>query len=139
MMHEEFEKLAGYEVSNEDYNNVIEPMYMAVNMSKQDFIKCLNRKQFDKNYKEKQIKRQLQIEMQDIANEMHELCGYTDTYEQFNALRDKALEYIEKFPIWNAPNHEFEKAEGYGRCTYVKALVWYDKDWNEVQRLELVC
>ena len=41
MMYEEFEKLAGYEVSYEDYVNVIEPMYTAVNLSKQDFIKCL--------------------------------------------------------------------------------------------------
>ena len=30
MMYEEFEKLAGYEVSYEDYVNVIEPMYTAV-------------------------------------------------------------------------------------------------------------
>ena len=29
MMKHEFEALAGYEVSFEDYNNVIEPMYMA--------------------------------------------------------------------------------------------------------------
>ena len=29
MMKHEFEALAGYEVSFEDYNRVIEPMYMA--------------------------------------------------------------------------------------------------------------
>lgn len=30
MMKHEFEKIAGYEVTNEDYNNIIEPMYMAI-------------------------------------------------------------------------------------------------------------
>lgn len=47
MMKHEFEALAGYEVSNEDYDNIIEPMYYATNLSKQDFIKSLNRKAFE--------------------------------------------------------------------------------------------
>ena len=44
MMKHEFEKLAGYEVTNETYDNIIEPMYMATNLSKSEFIKTLNRK-----------------------------------------------------------------------------------------------
>lgn len=48
MMKHEFEELAGYEVSTEDYNNIIEPMYMATNLSKTEFAKCINRKQFEK-------------------------------------------------------------------------------------------
>lgn len=43
-MKHEFEQIAGYEVSNETYDTIIEPMYMATAMSKQDFIKTLNRK-----------------------------------------------------------------------------------------------
>ena len=46
MMKHEFEALAGYEVSTEDYNNIIEPMYMATNMSKADFVKCIDKKRF---------------------------------------------------------------------------------------------
>lgn len=38
MMKHEFERLAGYEVSAEDYNNIIEPMYMATDLSKEDFV-----------------------------------------------------------------------------------------------------
>lgn len=38
MMKSEFEKLAGYEVSNSDYIEIIEPMYMATNLSKEEFI-----------------------------------------------------------------------------------------------------
>ena len=48
MMHHEFEQIAGYEVSYEDYTNIIEPMYLATNLSKQDFVKTLNRKAFEK-------------------------------------------------------------------------------------------
>ena len=137
MMHKEFEELAGYEVSFEDYNNIIEPMYMATNLSKQEFVKCLNRKQFDQNYKKQQYKKQILSEMKSIAYEMYDLCSRTDTYEQYEALRSKALEYIKAFPVWKAPHHEFTTEHKNG-CIYVKALVWYDENWNEVQQIELV-
>lgn len=49
MMKHEFEQIAGYEVSWEDYNTIIEPMYLAIpeNISKQDFVKMLSRKRFE--------------------------------------------------------------------------------------------
>lgn len=61
MMHKEFEEIAGIEVSFEDYTNIIEPMYMAANMSKFEFVKTLNLKFFkDRMSKpEKNIKRML--------------------------------------------------------------------------------
>lgn len=46
MMKHEFEQIAGYEVSWEDYNNIIEPMYMATNLSKAEFVKILDKKRF---------------------------------------------------------------------------------------------
>lgn len=49
MMKQEFEKLANIEVTEETYTTVIEPMYSATNLSKQDFIKTLNLKFFKKN------------------------------------------------------------------------------------------
>lgn len=51
MMHHEFEQLAGYEVSADDYKNIIEPMYMATNLSKRDFIKSINKKAFEIKHK----------------------------------------------------------------------------------------
>ena len=57
MMWHEFEKLAGYEVSYEDYSAIIEPMYMATDLSKADFIATLNRKRFEKETAEKKQKR----------------------------------------------------------------------------------
>ena len=47
MMKQEFEKLAGYEVSVEDYNKVIEPMYMATDLDKESFVKVIDRKRFE--------------------------------------------------------------------------------------------
>lgn len=46
MMKHEFEELAKIRVTSADYDNIIEPMYMATNMSKADFIKTLNLKFF---------------------------------------------------------------------------------------------
>lgn len=48
MTKQEFERIAGYEVTQEDYTQKIEPMYMATDMSKQDFVKTLNKKTFAK-------------------------------------------------------------------------------------------
>ena len=62
MMWNEFEKIAGYEVSYETYRNVIEPMYLALpeNISKQVFVKMLNRKAFEKKVvREPNIKKML--------------------------------------------------------------------------------
>lgn len=61
MMHKEFEQIAGIEVTYEDYTNIIEPMYMALNLTKQEFVKTLNLKFFtDRMPKpEKNIKRML--------------------------------------------------------------------------------
>lgn len=138
MMWKEFENIAGYEVSYEDYTKVIEPMYMATDLSKQDFVKCLDRKRFDLGYKRKVEKKKMVAQMKELARIMKDLCGHTTTYDEFEALRKVAREYVEKFPIWMAPNHELETAHGYGDCSYVKALVWYDNNWNEVERIDLV-
>ena len=138
MMWREFEEIAGYEVSYEDYTNVIEPMYMATNLSKKEFVKVLDRKQFDLGYKRKLLEKKLIGQMKEIAEEIKNLCGHTTTYEEYEELRKVARQYIDEFPEWLAPHHEFEYKRGYGNCTYYSALVYYDKDWNEVKRVNLV-
>lgn len=53
MMKWEFEKIAGYDVTSEDFENIINPMYMATDLDKESFVKCLDRKRFehiDKDY-----------------------------------------------------------------------------------------
>ena len=54
MMKHEFEAIAGYEVSTEDYNNIIEPMYMATNLSKAEFVKTISKKRFAVTKKEQE-------------------------------------------------------------------------------------
>ena len=44
MMWKEFETLAKIEVTYETYSKIIEPMYIAADLPKQDFIKLLNLK-----------------------------------------------------------------------------------------------
>lgn len=138
MMWKEFEELAGYEVSFEDYTNVIEPMYMATNLNKREFIACLDEKRFSLTLKRKELKKSLIKQMKEKAEEIKELCGHRDTYPEYAELRALAKQYIEEFPEWRAPHHEFETAKGYAYCTYITALVYYDEDWNEVSRVKLV-
>lgn len=58
MMQHEFEELAGYKVDNDVYKNVIEPMYLATDISKFEFVKMLNKKAFEvKEVKEPNIKK----------------------------------------------------------------------------------
>lgn len=70
MMKFEFEQIAGYEVSNEDYDNIIEPMYMATNLSKYEFVKVVDRKRFEARHQ----KSMEQIELEKtIKAEINEL------------------------------------------------------------------
>lgn len=53
MMQREFEEIAGYEVTAETYDKIIEPMYMSTNLSKTEFVKLLNRKALEKKVERK--------------------------------------------------------------------------------------
>lgn len=85
MMQVEFERIAGYEVYTEDYNNVIEPMYMATNLSKEDFAKVIDRNRFEvkKEKTEEQINLEAQIneEIRTLKNDiewyMDRICYYS--------------------------------------------------------------
>ena len=46
MMKHEFEEIAKIEVTDSDYNRIIEPMYMASGLDKREFVKTLNLKFF---------------------------------------------------------------------------------------------
>ncbi len=46
MMKHEFEAIAGYEVSVSDYDNIIEPMYMATDLNKAEFVKVISKERF---------------------------------------------------------------------------------------------
>lgn len=94
MMYDEFEKIAGYEVSYETYTDIIEPMYMALpdNVSKQQFVKMLDKKAFALPTKKEMLK-----EMKKIANYIFENCGRTTFIEEEKKLNKIAKEYAKRF------------------------------------------
>ena len=55
MMKNEFEVLAGYEVSVSDYDNIIEPMYMATELNKAEFVKVISKERFALKSREEPI------------------------------------------------------------------------------------
>jgi len=143
MMHHEFEELAGYEVSFETYNNIIEPMYMALpeNITKQQFVKMLDKKAFALPKPEsflKQVKKE--------ANHLYEICGrYTD-YESEERMTKAAKDYMKrKYNIdWNKDQEAFcyfKKEYEFptlGRgCTYPVELV-IGKGKYEYERINLI-
>lgn len=87
MMKHEFEQIAGYKVSDRDYNEIIEPMYMTVNLSKVDFEKTINRKRFEiKPEKDPEIialEKDLKKQIQDAKKSIE---WYRERIETFSEL-----------------------------------------------------
>lgn len=83
MMKEEFENLAGYEVSYDDYHDIIEPMYMVTNLSKSEFVKVINKKTFALPTK------------QTIVKEMREIASYISDHKHEGAVWHKEVELDE--------------------------------------------
>ena len=93
MLKHEFEELAKIEVSYDDYKNIIEPMYMATNLSKQDFINTLNLKRFALK-----SKKQLINELKKLAKNIEEACcNYTNDYEAEAKIESIIEELKERF------------------------------------------
>ena len=94
MMKDEFEALAGYEVSSKTYSEIIEPMYMALpnGITKQQFVKMLDKKAFALPTKAQMVKA-----MRKIAQEIFENCGRCCFYEEEEEMMKIAYEYAERF------------------------------------------
>lgn len=91
MMKHEFEALAGYEVSFEDYNRVIEPMYTATELSKEDFVKCIDRKRFALP-----TKAELLAAMRKEAKHLYDICGRCCDFESEQRLERLAHTYLKR-------------------------------------------
>lgn len=141
MMKSEFEALAGYEVSFEDYSSIIEPMYMATNLSKQDFVKCIDKIRFALP-----TRRQMINKMKKEANHLFEICGrYTD-YEAESRLEKLAKEFAARIYNldWNRDtqayvffNRGYEYPDIQRGCTYPRELV-IGRGNHEYERIQLV-
>lgn len=142
MMWSEFEELAGYEVSYETYSKVIEPMYMALpgNITKQQFVKMLDKKAFALP-----TKRQVVNQMKKIANHLYEICGHYEDFEAKREIERIAKEYAKRFYGLNWGNdskayvffnhgYEYDNMRG---CSYPRELV-IGKGYTEYERITLV-
>lgn len=138
MMWEEFEKLAGYEVSYEDYANVIEPMYNATNLTKAQFIKTLNRKAFDLKVK----KAEMVKAMKAIAEERKANAEHFTNYEAENKLQELATKYAETFHRFSTPEIERKQTYQTWGCSYPAELIIYggvvNGHYYEIERIKLV-
>lgn len=96
MMKYEFEKLAGYEVTTRDYLDIIEPMYMATNLDKSDFVRCLDRNRFDKKVVlENHIK-----SAKKYAEALKRCCGhFIDTYSEEHLKGELEMYAQEKYGL----------------------------------------
>ena len=136
MMHQEFERIAGYEVSFEDYANIIEPMYMATNLSKQDFVKVIDRKRFDLNEK----KRSMIKEMRKIAEDRKANAEHTADWEAEDRLQELAHEYADTFHKGATPEIKRERTYRDFGCSYPCTLTIYGQNrfgWYEVENVKL--
>ena len=91
MMKHEFEALAGYEVSTADYDKIIEPMYMATDLSKEDFIKVIDKKRFALKPISNIVK-----EMKECAKSLKESCTHYTDYVTKAKLNSLAREYTSR-------------------------------------------
>ena len=146
MMKHEFEALAGYEVTYEDYSKIIEPMYMAIpeSISKQEFVKMIDRKRFDFRAKEKAEKKAMVKAMKEIAEERAQNCEHFCDYEAEEKLMEIARSYMSKFFPKNLGYHGDIERKHWANldtgCTYPAELVIYREykgTWYEEQRITL--
>lgn len=131
MMKHEFEALAGYEVTWEDYNNIIEPMYMATpeNITKQDFVKMIDKKRFALKPLSK-----IEKEMKKIAEHLKDTCTHYTDYDAKDKLNDLAQELVDRI---GAKGYLVgEKEKDYSTCYYPIAVEIYGHTYKTVRRVE---
>ena len=132
MMKEEFEALAGYEVTWEDYCNIIEPMYMATKLNKAEFVKCIDKKRFALRPLKSIVK-----EMKKLAAQLEETCTHFSDYETKEKIEDLAREYVKrKYGMgFSFGVHEEMKWS----CYYPKSIeIWGVKDYITIESIVLV-
>lgn len=136
MMWKEFEEIAGYEVSYDTYNNIVEPMYMAVpdSMTKQQFVKLLNRKAIEKRSVKAIVK-----EMKPLAESLKNTCDhYTDwdTKAKLDALIDELNKNADadvRFMVCTETT-----LPDYRGCSFPAYLVKYNQfTYHELDRITL--
>lgn len=132
MMHNEFEKLAGYEVSYQDYTNIIEPMYMATNLSKEEFVKCIDKKRFAL----KPISN-IEKEIKEIAKGIKQTCTHYHDSEAEEKMNNLITEYIERKGLKDIANYTIEYKQMFS-CYYpTKIVIYSKKDYRTFEEINV--
>ena len=135
MMKHEFEELAGYEVSTEDYDKIIEPMYMATNLTKQEFVQTINKKRFALKPLKKIVK-----EMRECAASLKETCTHYTDFETKDRLEALINEYIgRKYNIAGVKYASYGISEEMlWTCYYpVSVEIFGTKGWQTIETIRL--
>ena len=143
MMYDEFMKLAGYEVTRETYDTIIEPMYMATpdSIDKVTFIKMLDRKAFALPTRQQLIRK-----MKTMAQHLAETCEHYTDWETAEELEKTAKEFAKRFYgiDWSNDlksyvyfNREYTYPDIKRGCTYPCELV-IGRDSYDYERIKLV-
>lgn len=137
MMKEEFEKIAGYEVSLEDYNNIIEPMYLASGLNKKDFAETINKKRFALRPVKDIIR-----EMRSLARHIEDTCTHYTDYVAYEHLHEVIEEYM------NRKGYIFDGVKLAGHqinttmkqcCYYPESITIYGfKNYKTIETIKLV-
>lgn len=134
-MKAEFESLAGYEVSNDDYNNIIEPMYMATNLSKEEFVKVINKDRFALKTKKQYIS-----EMKKIGKYLKDTCEHYTDYEAMHKLNALAEEYKERFNAYGfliVSRYTLEYLGECRGCSYPAEIEYYNSQYHTIETIVL--
>lgn len=132
MMKQEFEVLAGYEVSIEDYNKIIEPMYMATSLTKEEFVKTINKKAFALKPLKNIIK-----EMKQIAKEIERRCTIDGAYDLKGDLGELVKEYIDR-KYGTYAHYIFHDTEKFS-CYYPHSIEIYGaKTYKTIEKINLI-
>lgn len=129
MMKHEFEALAGYEVSAEDYNKIIEPMYMATDLSKEEFVKVVSKSRFALTPLPK-----MERWMKKIAAHLKETCTHYRDNEAWEELEKTAEEYRERI---GASSYYISENERW-TCYYPSQITFIGMSGGSFQVINLI-
>ncbi len=137
MMKHEFEEIAGYEVSEKDYREIIEPMYMATNLSKEEFTKVVNKKRFALK-----TRKDLISEMKKIGKYLKETCERFTDYEAEERLREITEEYKERFAPYGGgciinTRYTLEHLGECRGCSYPAEIEVYDTKYHTTEKIKI--
>ena len=137
-MKHEFEALAGYEVSFDDYNNIIEPMYMAIpdKYTKEDFVKMIDKKRFALP-----SLKAIKADMRRTAQHLRETCDHYTDWEAKEHLQEVAEVYRKRIGAAGECINTKWTLEYLGccrGCTYPASIDFYDTQYRTIEKVALI-